>query len=304
MPRISVIIPAYNAEQHLEETLRSVACQTFDDWEIVVGDDGSIDRTGEISLAHEKVELVRRDQTGGTASARNSAVARSNGELLAFLDSDDYWMPKYLERQVALYDESEAAGPGVGVVACNARILAPGGFLARTYMDAVGSPDGISLGRLLTSNPIFVSAVTPRAVFDHAGGFCTDLLAVEDHDLWIRILELGYRVVASRQALAVYRVGATSVSADFARMARNEELVYRRALDRGRLPPAETRIARRELRRRQAIGRITGAEGVSYWKALRAFPLLLRVAAENPRRWRSLPRLLSRGTKAFSTRFE
>jgi glycosyltransferase involved in cell wall biosynthesis len=304
MPRVSVIVPAYNAEEHLEQTLRSVKFQTYHDWEIVVADDASDDGTAELALAHAGVQLVRNDRTVGPAGARNAAVRGSTGGLLAFLDSDDYWARDYLERQVALYDESEAARPGVGIVACDARILGANGFLKHTYVDVVGYPDEISLSRLLVSNPIFVSALTPRAVFDEAGGFCSDLFGTEDHDLWLRILELGYRVVASRRVLAVYRLSPTSISVDLGRMARNERLVYGRALDRGRLPPAAQRIARRELRRRQAVERIASADGISYRRAIRELPLLLRVVAENPQRWTSIPRLLARGTKALSAPFE
>jgi glycosyltransferase involved in cell wall biosynthesis len=303
VPRVSVIVPARNAEDHLDEALQSVAKQTFRDWEVVVADDASSDRTAEVAMSHERVSLVRIDRAAGPSAARNAAVERSTGELLAFLDADDYWERDYLVEQVALFDRSREAGGTTGIVACNARLLGPSGFLPRTYMDHVGTPDGIDLRKLLSSNPIYTSALTPRTIFDEVGGFCSELTGSEDWDLWLRIVERGYRVVASRRLLAVYRLGPTSLSSNGERMARNERLLFERALQRGRLTPAEARIARRELRKRGALLQIAAADGLSL-RTVRALPLLARVAAENPRSWRLLPRLLRRGPSALTTRFE
>jgi glycosyltransferase involved in cell wall biosynthesis len=302
--RVSVIIPAFNSERHLDQALSSVVSQTYRDWEIVVADDASTDGTAEVLLRRrEAIKHVRNQTTLGPAATRNAAVAESSGELLALLDSDDYWLETYLEEQVRLYDTSVARSPGVGVVACDALILGPDGFMSQTYLEAIRCPDEVGLARLLESNPIFISSLTPRAVFDEVSGFEPSLFGTEDHDLWIRISELGYRIVISRRALAVYRLGHASVSSRPGRMAANEAFVYRRALERGRLPAEAEKIARRELRRRQAVERIITPEGVSYIKALRELPLLARVLVENPRSWRALPRLLTRREDVFSTRF-
>ena len=302
MPRVSIIIPAFNAETHLGETLRSVGAQTFDDWQVVLADDGSSDRTVEIAEGFgPRIKVVSGSANAGPATARNSAIGESSGELLAFLDADDYWLPDYLKEQVEAFDSAGGADARVGIVACNARVLGPNGFLATTYMDVVRFPDDITVSRLLQSNPIFVGAMSPRAVVEEAGGFCAEIFGTEDHDLWIRIVELGYRVIANRQPLAVYRAQPGSVSADAGSMARASQAVYRRALARGRLAPAERRLAKRELRRQRAVARITSADGVSYSRALRALPLLLLVAAEHPRGWRTLPRMLRRGREGLSS---
>src|SRR4051794_12658650 len=105
MPRVSVVIPAFNAEEHIEEALRSVLSQTYGDWEIVVCDDCSIDGTAErVRRFGDRVTIVRTETNSGPAAARNLAIRHSSGELLALLDADDYWLPAYLERQVSLYD--------------------------------------------------------------------------------------------------------------------------------------------------------------------------------------------------------
>jgi teichuronic acid biosynthesis glycosyltransferase TuaG len=297
MPRVSVIIPAFNAEAHIAETLCSVETQTYPDWEIVLGDDHSTDSTADIAGTFgSRVKVARTAANSGPATARNMAIEHSSGELLAFLDADDYWLPEYLERLVRLFDENQR----VGIVACNARVQSPEGFLPGTYMDYVPFPAEVTVRELLRFNPIFVSAIAPRAVVEQVGGFCPEIFGAEDHDLWVRILELGYRVVATRQPLAVYRLHPGSVSAGAGSMARAAQLVYLRALSRGKLTPRERRVAKRELRRHRAVEQIASARGVSYRRVLRALPLLMLVAAEHPRRWRTLARMVVRGRRGLS----
>jgi teichuronic acid biosynthesis glycosyltransferase TuaG len=300
MPRVSVIIPAFNAEAHIAETLRSVENQTYDDWEIVLGDDGSDD--GTVKLASEfgeKLRIVENPKRSGPATARNLAISRSGGELLAFLDADDYWLPGYLEHQVRFFDESQAVRADVGIVACNACVLGPDGFRPGTYMDLVGAPKDVTLTLMLRFNPIFVSALSPRAVVDEAGGFYPESLA-EDYDLWIRILELGYRVVSTRRPLAVYRVSPGSASARPDVIARATQVVFRRALERGNLTRRQRRIVRRELRAHRVVEQIVSANGTSYRRLLRMLPLLALVAVEHPNRWLSYARILASGGRRFA----
>src|SRR4051794_7755139 len=164
MPRVSVIVPAYNAEEHIGAALESVAAQTYADWEVVVGDDGSTDRTGEIvdGFGH-RFRAVRAERNLGPANGRNVAIEAAHGELIATLDSDDMWMPGYLEGQVRLYDQAVANGRRVGIVSSNALILLPDGMHDdETYAEKLGSPDGITLTELLEHNPIFVGSLMPR----------------------------------------------------------------------------------------------------------------------------------------------
>ncbi len=216
--------------------------------------------------------------------------------MLAFLDSDDYWLPSYLEHQVDVYDTRRTSGREIGVVACDAHVVVSAGYLPRTYLEYLEFEGGISVTTLLKSNPVFASALSPRHVVEEAGGFCTQLRGTEDHDLWLRVVELGYSIVVSRVPLAVYRVRGGSLSADSLPIARGTQLVLRRALDRGNLNASQIRIARRELRRQRAIQRIASPAGLSWRAVLCALPLLTVVAAENPRRWRSFARVVtSRG---------
>jgi glycosyltransferase involved in cell wall biosynthesis len=298
LPRVSVIIPAFNAEAYLGEALRSVHSQTYRDWEVVIGDDESTDGTVAVARGFdERVTVVTNRPNAGPATARNLAIAHASGELLAFLDADDYWERDFLKEQVGLFDNEQARLGKIGIVASNARVLAGDRFLPRTYTELFGFPDEVAPSRLLTSNPIFVSALSPRAVVEEVGGFCPEIFGAEDRDLWLRIVELGYRVVANRSPLAVYRVTPDSVSSNPASMARAAQIFYRRALERGNLNAHERRIARRELRLQRAVERVASANGVSYRRVLRALPLLVLVAAEHPKRWPAYLRMLAGGKR-------
>src|ERR1700722_10468534 len=99
-PFISVVIPAYNAEKYLEETLKSVRSQAFSDYEIIVIDDGSTDRTAQIATGYDGVILMQQTNRGA-AAARNAGVVSARGKYIAFLDADDMWLPSKLEKQAA-----------------------------------------------------------------------------------------------------------------------------------------------------------------------------------------------------------
>lgn len=106
-PLFSVVIPAYKVEAYIEQTLRSVYKQTIQDFEIVVVNDGSPDRTLQVLQAQTDPRLRIIDQpNGGECSARNRAVAESRGKFIAFLDSDDAWLPDHLERALAFFEQN------------------------------------------------------------------------------------------------------------------------------------------------------------------------------------------------------
>ena len=287
VPRVSVIVPAHDAASTISATLASIAGQTFTDWEVVVADDASADDSAQRAQDAGAV-VVRSERNVGPAGAHNLALQRAGGELVAFLDADDEWLPTYLERQVGRYDrERGQAGPEVGIVACDARIRTPTGDLPTTYLEQFRSLEDLTLERVLKRNCVFISALVPRAVGEELGWFDEDLFGTEDHDLWIRILESGRRAVLNREVLATYHRAPTSISANIARMGANNQKTYRRALDRGRLPPRAARIARREL----TYNRAMEAAARAFFDrdaraALTAAPTLAWVAVTRPSHWR------------------
>lgn len=255
MARVSVIVPAFNAATTIKQTLQSVLAQTYEDWEVIVGDDRSTDET--VNLARSvspRITVVTTGVNGGPAAARNLAIEHATGELLALLDADDRWLPNYLDSQVSVFDRAERAGGDVGVVSCDAYVEDPSGArLPGTYRDRVPFPPEVTIETLLQANPIFVSALTPARLVREVGGFDPLTYGSEDHDLWCKLIERGYQVVDNPVPLAVYRLAGASVSSNRARMARTSQTTYRLALARGRLTPAQRRLARRQLRLHQGV---------------------------------------------------
>src|SRR2546421_7558687 len=247
-------MPAYNAATYIAEALQSVEAQTYEDWEVVVADDGSTDDTGSIASSFgDRVRVVRSDRNHGLASARNLAIDHARGELLALLDSDDRWLPEYLASQVAAYDAAIAGQRRVGVVTCDALLLEEGHVARESYADRFGIADEVTVATLLYANPIFISALMPKAAVDGVGGFAPELRSCEDLDLWLRLLETGYEVVWNPSALVVYRLRPGQLSAQRGHMAHASQEVYRRALRRGRLTRAQSRLARRAMRLQRAV---------------------------------------------------
>jgi glycosyltransferase involved in cell wall biosynthesis len=171
-PLVSAIMPVYNGEKFLEAALESLLAQDYAPLEIVVCDDGSTDRTSEILASYPSLQVVRQENSGA-AAARNTAIAASSGEFVAFFDADDLWPASRLMLQVQyLLDH-----PEVGCVLGRQHWIDPPPWLTR---DAVyGDLDGIPL----------LSAMMRRSVFDGLGGFDPSFRVAEDTDLLIRMRE-------------------------------------------------------------------------------------------------------------------
>src|SRR5829696_2208589 len=184
-PTISAIIPAYNAERFIADAVRSVLDQSIPVLECVVVDDGSSDRTAEIVDAFGARASVVRQANRGVSAARNRGVARSRGQLLAFLDADDSWHPERLERQL----DALAAAPAHEAVVCATRVVDDGGAELGTV-----SPDPrVSVERLLLwrSTTVSVSSnlLVRREAFEAIGGFDESLSNSADWDLLLRLVE-------------------------------------------------------------------------------------------------------------------
>jgi len=283
-------MPAYNSAGTVGETLESVRAQSFADWEVVVCDDLSTDDTIDRveQLRDGRIRVVPSPVNGGPAAARNRALGHAESELIAFLDADDLWRPDYLERQVRRYDEECRRGRRVGIVACNALLAKDDGSLEpHTYFELFGRRklEPVTVERLLRRNTIFISCLVPRAAGEQAGWFDPDLFGTEDHDLWLKIVELGYDVVIDHEPLATYRRGATSISRNTPRQAQNNQKTLLAALRRGRLTPRQQRVARSELRYNRALAAVAAAAFDHKPPPARALPDVLWVAVTRPAQW-------------------
>jgi glycosyltransferase involved in cell wall biosynthesis len=292
MARVSVIVPARNAAALLGQALDSIVAQTYEDWEAIVADDASSDATAVVAAGRDpRISCVRSPRNLGIGGARNLALARASGELVALLDADDVWLPHYLERLVSRYDEARRRGEDVGVVCCDAYHLGADGVPEVASYAPPRWPERVTLTTLLRNNSIFVSAMIPHAVIEELGCFATDCLGTEDYDMWLRIAETGRSVIALREPLVLYRIGETSISRKVAVMSRATQRTYQRALARGRLSRAQRRIAQRQLRfqrlvelRHELAARV-GERSSPLVLLAHMTPLALRVALERPADW-------------------
>ncbi len=228
VPKISVVMPACNAEHTIEQSVRSGLSQTFQDLELIAVDDGSRDGTlavlGRISDPRLRVLSVAQ---AGPSRARNVGLEAARGELVAFLDADDVWLPNKLTAQVEALeshrdasvayswtdyiDERGQRTDGRCHVTCNGDVLAP--LLHGNFLSNGSSP-----------------LIYTQAVRD-AGAFDESLHACEDWDLWLR-LAAHHRFVCVATPHVLYRRTSSSQSCDFALMAETASVVIERACRR------------------------------------------------------------------------
>jgi glycosyltransferase involved in cell wall biosynthesis len=239
--RVSVVIPAFDAEATVGAAISSALWQTYRDFEVVVVDDGSRDATGEIAAAFpEPVRVVRQDNAG-VAAARNRGMSEARGELIAFCDADDVFLPQHLEGLVAVFDRHG------GIATSNCYWLFEGGIhTARTrYKGRFPRPERQRLA-ILEQNFVSTMSLFPKALLDEVGPFDTELQVAEDWDFWLRAIYAGRRVALQPKPLALYRRG-TGLSVDAVRMDKHGDAVLRKALARDDLTPDERGYVKRRL---------------------------------------------------------
>ena len=213
-PRVSIIIPSYNTANLIAGCLDSVFAQTFQDFEAIVVNDGSPD-TPELEKVLQPYldRIVYIKQVNKRAAgARNTAIAKARGEFLAFLDSDDTWLPNHLESQVKQLDDD----PALGLVYANALLV--GDPTRRIeFMEKCPSTGEAGFEALVVERcQIPVSTVVARKVaMVKAGGFDESLARCDDYDMWLRTALYGGKVGYNRQVqacLADGRPGSLGVS--------------------------------------------------------------------------------------------
>ena len=201
MPKVSVIMPAYNNAGYIQEAVESVLAQTWPDWELIVVDDGSTDDTARVLRRFEGVIRYIYQENRGSAGARNTGIRASSGQFIAFLDGDDLWMPEFLAVQVQAFQEA----PDMEVM-----------YSWWCYIDEDGHQlpeQGVYRGKgqllkefaLRNLFPV-ITALVPRQCINRVGLFDQSLRTREDWDFWLRMAQAGYRFGFSPRVLAKYRI--------------------------------------------------------------------------------------------------
>jgi len=202
---ISVVIPLYNKERHIENTINTVLSQSYKEIEIIVIDDGSTDKSAEIvqKITDRRLRFIRK-KNEGVSITRNLGVSEASNELVAFLDADDEWKPDYLERIHILYQKY----PNAAIYATNYSVVEQNGKSYTLDYPEIDFEEGLIKNYFYSAyifTPLWTSAVCVRkSIFQQMGGFPTNIRNGEDLDLWCRIA-LKYPIAYINKPLAVYR---------------------------------------------------------------------------------------------------
>jgi glycosyltransferase involved in cell wall biosynthesis len=211
---VSVIIPVYNGIQYISTAIESVLNQVFTDYEIVVVNDGS-PHTEELEqrLNRYRGEIIYLNQENrGPSGARNTGILAARGDLVAFLDADDYWQPNFLSEQVSFIRNN----PTVDLVYSDALIVGDSPLAGRTFMQSTPSHGEVTLESLLNEQctVILSGVVARRQRILEVGLFDENFRYAEDYDLWLRLAKCGARLSYQRKVLLCKRKHKESLCAD------------------------------------------------------------------------------------------
>ena len=181
-PQVSVIIPTYNRAWVIEEAIDSVLAQDYTEFELIVVDDGSTDHTSDVLDSYRNVIKVFPQKNKGVSAARNRGIAEASGKFIAFLDSDDLWLPQKLTVQIEFFDQTPDA------LICQTDEIWIRNGLRVNPKKRHKKPSGMIFKPSLKLCLVSPSAtMIHRGLFDRVGGFDETLPACEDYDLWLRI---------------------------------------------------------------------------------------------------------------------
>lgn len=202
MPKVSVVIPCYNLGSYIDEAVNSVISQTYNDYEIIIVNDGSTDEFTNILLCdyNKPKTKVIHTYNQGLASARNTGISAASGEYILPLDADDLIERSYLEKTVSILDKKKE----IGVVSC-----LPEFFEAANLRPELPP---ISLENMLKSNQMIYSSLYRRVCWERCGGYNANMkYGWEDWDFWLSLLEKGVKIHRIPEVLFYYRIRESSM---------------------------------------------------------------------------------------------
>lgn len=207
-PLVSIITPCYNSAIFINATLDSILAQTYTSWELIVIDDKSTDNTAEIiedfSQRHSNVKVIKLQKNAGVANARNIGLEYANGKYIAFLDSDDVWLPEKLSRQVQFMEERS-----LPMTFCAYhRIDEAGEIISRK----IAAPKSVNYNQLLSHNVIIFS--TSLTLKSAIGNLKFKKAGHEDWIFWLDLFKKCGKGYGINEPLTLYRIRSNSVSAN------------------------------------------------------------------------------------------
>lgn len=219
--KVSIITPSYNSSRYISQTIESVLVQTYENWEMIIVDDVSPDHSNEIIEEYAKkdnrIKLIKLEKNSGAANARNEGIQQAVGKYIAFLDSDDIWLPEKLTKQIEFMHKNE-------VVLCYSSY-----FIMDENSKQIGqfniSKTKVSYKELLKT--CIIGNLTAMYDAEQLGKFYMEDIGHEDYTLWLKILKKIDNAYGIEKPLAKYRISKKSISSNKIKAATWQWKIYR-----------------------------------------------------------------------------
>lgn len=245
-PRISVVMPAYNAARFVASAIESVRSQSYKDHELIIVNDGSPDTLElDVAIAPYLDEIIYVEQENlGAGPARNRAIDLARGEVIAFLDADDEWLPNFLAEQIRMIDA------GWDMAYADAELFGDAAPSEHTFMESAPSAGEVTVSSLLEfrCNVITSGTIARKDAILAAGSFETVDTRAQDFHLWLRMARNGSRIGYSNKVLLKYRVHTENLSGDSISRVEREIAVFKRVKATIELSPDELSTLEHQLR--------------------------------------------------------
>lgn len=222
--KVTVVTPSWNSEKYIQETIKSVQAQTYQNWEMIIVDDCSTDRTVEIVKAIAKneprVKILQQDKNSGAGAARTRSMQNATGRYIAYLDADDIWKPEKLEKQVQFMKEKDC-----GFSCTSYEVINDAGVPLNKYVHMLPKVDyvGFLTNNLLQTVGIMVD--TDKVNKDYL--VMPDIRRRQDAATWLQVLKAGFECYGLDEILAEYRRTEGSLSSNKLKAVKGVWSLYR-----------------------------------------------------------------------------
>lgn len=220
MPEVSIITPSYNSEKYITETIQSVLSQTLTDWEWIITDDKSSDKTVEIIEQHKdpRIILIKSKENAGAGHARNLSLEKATGRFITFLDADDFWEPSFLEEMTSFMKQEKAELAYSNYARCNENMIPQ---IDDFKADIVVTFENLlKTCRLSLLSSMYDSSRVGKEYFPKGS-------KREDHVMWLNLLKKIKKGQPLPKTMAKYRMHPTSVSRNKKNIIKDQYLVYK-----------------------------------------------------------------------------
>lgn len=222
--KVSVITPSWNSEKYIEKTIQSVQNQTYSNWEMIIVDDCSSDRTVDIikkiSKEDPRIRVLQQNTNGGAAKARNRSLSEATGRYIAYLDADDIWKPAKLEKQIQFMNIHKC-----GFSCVSYEVIDDEGKVLNKKVHMLPSVDYVGF---LTNNLLqTVGIMVDTSIVDKKYLVMPDIRRRQDAATWLQILKAGYKCYGINDVLAQYRRAENSLSSNKFKAVKGMWTLYR-----------------------------------------------------------------------------